>query len=365
MKLINPISHISFFTLVLLIVTSCTSKASPESIDPPDSVSQVEASTAAQIGKYVVEIFEDSKGILWFGTMSKGVARYDGQSLTYLTPLDGLSNTAVVSIVEDKEGNIWFGTQAGLSKYDGKEITRFTVKNSQEHNRISKLFIDSKGTFWVGTWGGVYQFDGKSFSKFELPVPTVSLPWYLNTMEWITEIKEDSHGNIWFARDGYGACRYDGTSFTHFTKQEGLPSNNVTEIQEDLQGNMWFASRVAEKDAPVTDQRVGEGGLSKFDGESVVQFTAEKALSKNDIYSLYVDRAGNLWVGANGLGVYRYDGETFQLYEGTDRMDLTTRMGIQSILEDRQGKMWFGLSGGLFRLEEEEVINVSQDGPWE
>jgi hypothetical protein len=43
-----------------------------------------------QIAKYVVEIFEDSKGHLWFGTMAKGVARYDGK-IVYSIPEIGRS----------------------------------------------------------------------------------------------------------------------------------------------------------------------------------------------------------------------------------------------------------------------------------
>lgn len=359
------ILYYSSFVLLLLISTACKGQSTAEAIAVSDTKSSAALDPVPQIGKYVVEIFEDSKGVLWYGTMSKGVARYDGQSLSYLSTQDGLSANAVVSLAEDDSGNIWLGTQAGLSKYDGKSITRYTVKNDLDHNRISKLLIDSKGNFWVGTWGGVYQFDGSSFSKFDLPEPDVSLLWYQKTMNWVTDIKEDSKGNIWFTRDGYGACRYDGKTFTHFTKKQGLPSNNVTGIQEDSRGNMWFISRVVERDAPVTEPHAGEGGLSKFDGDAVVQFPQLKGLTKNDSYSLYRDRDGDLWIGANGLGVYRYDGKSFHLHEGTDRMDLSTGMGVQSILEDSKGRMWFGLSGGLFRLNEDLITNVSQAGPWE
>jgi len=32
-----------------------------------------------KIDEYVVEVFEDKKGNLWFGTLSKGTARYDAR----------------------------------------------------------------------------------------------------------------------------------------------------------------------------------------------------------------------------------------------------------------------------------------------
>ncbi|MEO6036867.1 MAG: two-component regulator propeller domain-containing protein [Saprospiraceae bacterium] len=63
--------------------------------------------------------------------------------------------------------------------------------------------------------------------------------------------------------------------------------------------------------------------------------------------------------------MYRYDGKAFTLFSETDRKDLMPYgYGIQCILEDKNGALWFGLSGGLFRLQGSSIINVTQDGPW-
>ena len=39
--------------------------------------STVKEENSSQIGQYVTSIFEDSKGHLWFGTLEKGIAKYD------------------------------------------------------------------------------------------------------------------------------------------------------------------------------------------------------------------------------------------------------------------------------------------------
>ena len=39
--------------------------------------------------------------------------------------------------------------------------------------------------------------------------------------------------------------------------------------------------------------------------------------------------------------------------------------GVQNILEDRNGNYWFGCSGGLFRLKENRIVNVTKQGPWD
>jgi ligand-binding sensor domain-containing protein len=325
-----------------------------------------------QIAEYVFEIFEDSKQNLWFGT-NNGAAIYDGQALTYLTTVNGLIGNIVTSFAEDKHGNIWLGTHSGLSKYNGKTFINFTDKNGLVNNRISELLIDKKSILWVGTWDGVSKFNGTTFSTFNLPNPDVELLPYQSTMHWVSEIIEDKQGNIWFSRDGYGVCKYNGQSFTLYTKKDGLISNNIQEIQEDKKGNIWFGSRVVERDNPDKAGRTGEGGLSRFDpsaslmtgSKAFTHFPEIKGLSKNEVYAIYKDSKGNIWIGANGVGLYRYDGNDFTLYYKTDRADLMIYgYGIQSILEDKKGNIWLGLSGGLFRLQGDSIINVSQNGPW-
>jgi len=359
--------------LSFLIFTSCISQNRPALEKEKLESKSLDLSTPlnSPVAEYIVKIFEDSKGNLWFGTISKGVARYDaspndsggqGKSLTYFSTEDGIAGNAVVSIVEDKQGTLWFGTHGGLSKYDGNTFTNFTKKDGLIHDRVSTLLIDENHHLWIGTWGGVSFFDGSTFIDFELPNPDIDIPNYQETQEWVTEIMEDKDGNIWIGRSGYGACKWDGKSFTNFTKKDGLPSNCVQNITEDKQGNIWFGTRVGEKDHPDPEKRVGEGGLSRFDGKTFTHFPEFEGLSKNDIYSIYEDKRGDLWIGANGVGLYRYDGKDFTLFSETDREDMDNKLGgIQGILEDKNGALWIGLSGGLFRLQGLLVNHVTQE----
>ena len=364
MKKVCLYAHICPLFFMMAFITSCSGQSNSNALESNNPELKVTPKTDAQIDEYVVEIFEDKKGDLWFGTLTKGVARYDGKSLTYFSAKDGLCGNSVVSITEDKEGNIWFGTHSGLSKYNGRTFANFTRKEGLCNDRVSHILVDRAGNIWVGTWDGVCRYNGATFSNFPLPIPDIEVPGYQATTNWVTEIMEDQQGNIWFGRSGYGACKYDGESFKEFTKKDGLPSDCVQAIHEDKQGNIWFGSRVAEKDHPDADKRTGDGGLSRYDGKTFIQYPGLEGLSKNDIYTIFEDKTGNIWIGATGVGVYQYDGESFKIYKGTDRMDLTYSFGVQSMLEDRNGTLWLGFSGGLFRLDGSSIINVTQDGPW-
>ena len=101
-----------------------------------------------------------------------------------------------------------------------------------------------------------------------------------------------------------------------------------------------------------------------FDGQKMRTFPDIEGLTENDIYFIEKDKGGNIWIGAIGIGAYRYDGKNFMLYNKTDEPQLIERWGIQGFTEDRNGTMWFGFSGGLFRFDGEQFVNVTQNGPW-
>ncbi|MBK8226140.1 MAG: hypothetical protein IPK70_03060 [Flavobacteriales bacterium] len=353
-----------------LFMTSCNGQvpasAETDGTEQP-GVTQPSGPDTAQIAEYIVAAHEDSKGNLWFGTNGQGVARWDGSALRYFSMAEGLIGDVVTGIAEDRNGDMWFGTHSGASRYDPSAALSasggaFTGFGSAEglHGQGCKLLVDRNGTVWAGTSDGVFRLVGERFIAFEVPIPAIEAPSYKMTPGKIWDLFEDSKGNIWFARDGYGTCKYDGSTFTHFTKKDGLCSNNVASIAEDKHGHIWFGSITS--DHP---NYIEEGGVSRYDGKTFTRFPDVDGLNDNDIYNLYTDRAGNIWIGAVRKGAYRFDGKTFTLFDRTDRPDLTTYFAIQAFVEDSHGTLWFGFSGGLFRFNGSSFVNVTRGGPWE
>ncbi len=343
--------------LILMIIStvSCNSqekKAETVKIEDP-----IEKLSISQIAEYVVEIFQDSKGNLWFGTLEEGVAKFDGSKLVYLTMEDGLPGNRVVNIIEDDSGNLWFGTGAGLSKYDGKIFTNFLEKDGLCSDMISNLFIDSKGIFWIGTWGGVCKFDGTQFENFPIPYPVVETNINHDTKDWTTDIAEDKKGNIWFGRDGYGASKFDGNSFVHFTTKDGLNSNNVQSIVEDYEGSIWIGTRVAEKDNADPNKRFGKGGLNKYKDEKFITFPEIKGVYESDVFEIYKDKSNDLWFSTTSNGVYKRENNVFVNY--------AVPKSTMSFFKDKTGNIWLGCAGGLYRINPSgEILNITKSGPW-
>lgn len=314
-----------------------------------------------RIATYVVEIYEDRKGHLWFGTVSNGVARYDGESLAWFSEKDGLPSNTVSSIAEDNDGNLWLGTHNGICKLDGNKFTvmwRTSGRHDQGEGWMS-VFADRSGNIWTSTNNAVFRFDGTVFSEFKLPINKKEIKSYGITAGKASLTLEDKKGNLWFKTDGSGAFKFDGKSFTRFTTKDGLCSNNVTTILEDKKGDIWFACMQSFQPG-----MTGDGGVCRYNGSSFTKFPEVKGLSENDIYTIYETRAGDLWIGAPKVGAYRYDGKTFSLFDKTDRKSMTRHFGLQSIFEAKNGTLWFGFSGGLFRFNGQSFFNISKDGPW-
>lgn len=300
-----------------------------------------------QLCQHVRKIFQDSKGNLWLGTNVYGLMRYDGDSLIYFTKKDGLGAGRITGIVEDKEGALWFGTYGGLTKYDGVSFTNFTTKDGLIDNDIWSLAIDTSGYIWIGTMNGVSKFDGTTFETLDIPKAPVDELTPILFEHRITCITQDHKGNIWFGTDGHGISMYNGTTFTYFTKENGLCDNNIYDLMTDADGNVWVGTMF--------------GGVSKYDGKTFTNYTLNGVITGEEAGGFYQADDGNIWFAAENHGVYCYNGTSFKnLYT---KEGLNTN-GILSIYKDRQERFWFGGWGGLFRYDGTTFSSVKKGGPW-
>ncbi len=378
---LRPLSNAIHMAACVLVMQACNGRTSASAIGAGTEVRSTPAPPdTAQLSDYIVSALEDSRGDLWFGTVGDGVIRYrpapsfvPGERLRYFTTADGLADMVASSIVEDAQGHIWIGSHDGATRFDGVKFTAYRTTEGL-HGAGCVLLVDRKGTLWAGTNDGAFRFDGTRFQPFAIPTPRIVAPSHKWVAGKVWAIMEDSRGNIWFGRDGLGACRFDGRSFTHFSREDGLCSNNVASMVEDPQGNIWFGCITS--DFPPKR----EGGVSRYDPsaapltgvKTMTQFPDVRGLTGSDVYNVFRDRAGNIWVAAVGVGAYRIDastaqgasGPSFTLFDRTDRPDRTQNFAIQAFWEDRQGTQWFGFSGGLFRFDGQAFVNVTRGGPW-
>lgn len=295
--------------------------------------------------KYITgirSILEDSKGNSWFGSNSEGVCLLHGGKLRYFTTKDGLSDNQVRNIYEDKNGIIWFECGRGLSIYDGQKIATYKKRNYASKNdwKLAEGDLWFKGDESEGynkfeECPGVYQYDGQNISYRLFPVtprPEDGFKYYIST-----PFVKGKNKVVWFG--AYGAIiKYDGLDFKILdNKYLGLSAEtgflHIRSLIEDRKGNIWIGNNGI--------------GVLKYDGRSVVNFTAQMKLKKEHtkgnslekVFSVAEDTAGNIWFGTVGSGVWRYDGNSVK--------NLTKEDGLESkhiwtIYKSKRGELWFG-----------------------
>ena len=133
-----------------------------------------------------------------------------------------------------------------------------------------------------------------------------------------------------------------------YTTAEGLPSNAVYSIAPDSRGFLWFAT--AE-------------GLTRFDGSG---FTAQIAgLPHGPIRQVLIGHHGNYWL-ATAAGVIRFRPDLPP--SNADRVVVVRPNGqpesseIETLFEDRTGKLWCGTEAGLFQIDDTSAAgpNISE-----
>jgi len=115
--------------------------------------------------------------------------------------------------------------------------------------------------------------------------------------------------------------------WTTFTTDDGLAGNVITSIIQDEQGILWIG---------------GMEGLTRYDGS---QFEAyPDSLRGIPIACAALDKEGNLWFGTARDAAYKYNGEEWQQITPVID-DLRPNVTVQDILVDKQGDIWFAVTG--------------------
>lgn len=138
-------------------------------------------------GPAVRAIYQDSKGITWFGNNGGGLFRYDGDTLRNITEENKLGNeeflrgrklvdkpgslARVFAINEDKAGNLWIGTpDAGVWKLDSTGLTNYTEKDGLSGKSVTGIFKNREGDLlFVSNGDAISVFNGQRFTTFKLP----------------------------------------------------------------------------------------------------------------------------------------------------------------------------------------------------
>jgi len=312
--------------------------------------------------KYVTSIEEGLGNTIYLGTWGLGLYEFDLNTKRIITNLkhdpvesNGLSSNTIFTLKQDNESNLWIGTEnGGLNKYNRK-TGNFTIHKHEDYflnsiagNTIKCIMTDNHEDLWIGTYmGGISKLD---FNKIKLN-HYQHLYNKQNSLSnnKITSFAEISENDIWIATDGGGINRFNPAmgTFRHINYNKQGQSSILTDVIMVLEGvdngNVWAGTY---KEGINILNRRGELLAShKMDLKDTL------TLSGNNISSVFQDSFGRIWTGVayDIPCLYRGDGKFTRIdYPGNSNHAVRD---IRDFLEDKNGNIWMGSNGYLYRLD--------------
>lgn len=167
-------------------------------------------------------------------------------------------------------GDLWIGTNRGIYIVPATAVPRFGYTSVKT---FKKYTITHQKKAWVADplfeWRKAYKMSG-------------------NTGTFITQLLADERGTVWIATQYEGIFAYDKGRFYHFTKEQGLLSNNINSLYIDKKNRLWVCSNV---------------GVTYITPEGRVQYiTTDDGIRSNQVNGVYVSDREQVYLGtAKGL----------------------------------------------------------------
>lgn len=267
--------------------------------------------------------------------ISNDIALYQTASLE-MKELEIKENSNCV--YEDLKGNKWFGSNGnGLTKFDGTNYSYYNTEQGLSGNFIRDIEQDRGGNLWISTNRGVNFYNGMFFINFSDKIP-------LKGKETFCTYK-DKNDNIYIgAYAGY--YKYSGKEFSYLKLPMLDTSLNeqaytVRSVFEDDLGNLWLGTQAA--------------GVFKYDGKEYKQYLSN-GLNRGTNTSITQDAEGLIWIGNNVTGIVNYDGASFSNYtiKGMvikNNKEVEESINVSSMLADEHGNIWVGSQNlGLWKI---------------
>ena len=265
----------------------------------------------------------------------------------------GLSHNNVTCILKDSKGFMWFGTLSGLNRFDGYNFKIFkhaaNDSTSLTDDYIVSISEGPQHKLWVETRNGfnIYDAEQEKFSH--------DIKGYLHSVAipdiYVAAVKKDRSGYFWFLHSTQGLFKYNPATgktihLTHLpSDSSSISSNVIADLAQDSRGNIWLAYR--------------SGILERMNSATLrvnyrAHFFNKLPGELNTSYKIYIDNDDDIWafVPTYSAGVYYINpqkGLVHHLTKGNDDAHLNTDI-VSSVIQDTKGRMWIATDHGGINL---------------
>lgn len=277
---------------------------------------------------------------------------FSSQTLTRINGNDFADEASELSVSDDGENLYILRNSKHLWEIGGgtKECRKLDIPRLPE--KVDGLgqvcvYIDRHGGIWLYSYMGEWILYKK---KTEPEWRRVELHSKVTTSSnAIRSLLDDSNGKVWIGTDHKGVFVYDYVNdhlinlLNDPTSYTSPASNRINTLYRDNQGVIWMGNL--------------KNGIS-FYHDSFREFIDTRHRECGDISSILEDKAGNIWLGTDGDGLYVKEKQN----GWTLRKLPVPNVAIVCLLEDHRGRIWAGsYQDGLFCYENNSIRHFTPD----
>jgi signal transduction histidine kinase/ligand-binding sensor domain-containing protein/DNA-binding response OmpR family regulator len=314
-----------------------------------------------QLNQRELIILTSHDGFLVYNILSGEKKQYTAEKYA------GLPTNDLISVYVDKFGEAWIeSTSDGVTHFDPYtgEVKHFRMKTEKTNPNVLLpsffIFEDINDNLWVYPRGGGFSYYNRKDKKLEYFFnepgdPARKFPNLIHSA------MSDSQGNLWVCTVSRGLEKitfFPGQFKVLQPKPGSLThsENEVRAIFEDDNNFLWVATR----DGVVYLYNQGKECIGTLRDNG--SFTSGN-LFNGLVYCFMQDRKGNIWMGSKGRGIFKLTPSgrgripsykiTNYAHNSNDIYSLS-HDNVYSLFEDKFGRIWVGtFNGGLNYIKEE------------
>lgn len=332
------------------------------------------------VGNWRGNLFEDSKGRIWFSGLGVYLIEETNGKVTLKKvdlnlPSETNKDYGVNAVYEVTDGSFWFNTTFGFVRRLPDNRTIFYPFQTALIDSTRGLIVDKHDRVWskqgrdlfvikpepLESLSNLGQFTKRNLKptsiiplKPEVETRMPSKPGeviqllgaaYFDQWE-LKNIYETSDGHIWIITEK-DLFEYDGQVFHRFNASQGLDIT-MTRMAEDAAGNLWVS---------------GEAGLVRLDRKGMTAYREADGLGSSRLNSIHEASNGALYISNGDFYVSELRAEGFQ----------TVRLGVtpsarslwtsRSAFLDGKGEWWVMTNKGLFRFPAVKTLALLNGRP--
>ncbi len=228
----------------------------------------------------------------------------------------------------------WLATAQSLPTTLASEygIDRWGEPEGLVQPRLRAILQTRDGYLWLGTSGGLVRFDGLNFVSFTLQNGSLR-------ENIVTALLEDQTAGLWIGTAGGGLSLFKEGRFRVFGPADGLPDDQVRTLDLDRAGNLWI----------LTQQ-----GLCRYANGQFTTFGSKEGLPAGPLDGICARAAEGVFVSA-GQDLFRLSDGKFRVQTAVITLHESRCMFLTST---RDGALWLAFENGILKRWQDGVLTT-------